>query len=328
MANSSDNSELFEIFQNQVDLDDKNNEEEDSDEDREDEQADQNEGEDQQNTREVNRQKETSSRPEESAAAESDDQSPDTPDPSSPEARNHTPDAGKAPSEHKQQPPQPPSSGTVPPEDTETESETESHIQDPAQGKDLKGKIILSRGASVFLLMLAIVAVIGSYFIGLQTAANKQEVSTNQPVATEFQQQNKAQKTEPVPAEGTSETGSQQSTASDPGSDGGSSGIVPGQTYYTIALIAFPPDNNIQNYTAKHIEALKQQAGLNYVTTLQNLKGNQSHWIVVGYFESRDQAKRTAEKLQTRLQRTRYGDDYRTDIIDITAEQARVIHNS
>jgi hypothetical protein len=324
MTNPNDNSELFEIFQNQVDLgQDQDDEDDQEEEPEENEQEEAPEQEDQpEQAPETNTTSEESSQPKQDT---SNTTQPESERPSSPNQQsNRTEDPPSS-----QDPP--PSSTVTQEEGTDPDTETGSYIQDMEEEKELEGKIILSRGASVFLLILAIIAMIGAYFIGLQTGSNQQIVDSKTAVTPEATQEgqnvSENQTGNVQNATGSSNENQSERETADNGND--NYGIVPGRTYYTIGLIAYKSSqNNVQNYVSAIQRSLREDAKLRYVSSVQNPVGNRQIWVVVGYFKDRDTAKQKLAEIEDNLNQTDYRNDFNKDILEISSEEARKIAGS
>ncbi len=331
MTNPNDNSELFEIFQNEVDLD---QDQEDDDEEN-DQEADTNQEDERDES--TDQQQQPGQKPGTDAPAdkspEPDPDSTDSAPPNSERSSNSEdrsgPENTSSPSSSKQAPP---SSTVAQEEGKDPDTETGSYIKDLENEKELEGKIILSRGASVFLLILAIIAVIGAYFIGLQTGSNQQIVDNQTATTSEGTPANKDINETPtgnVQDGGGSSTNNQSGGKESSTSNDNDSGIVPGQTYYTIGLIAYKASqNNVQNYVSTVQRSLRQDANLRYVSSVENPTGNRQIWVVVGYFQDRETAKQKLAEIEDNLNQTDYRNDYTKDILEISSEQARRIAGS
>lgn len=333
MTNPNDNSELFEIFQNQVDLD----QDQDDDEDQEDETSEENEPDEH-----PNQKNQTEQDPETGSTSDaSSEPARNTSDSTQPKSERPTSSGDQpqrnddAPSSHEPDPsPQqsPPSSTVAQEEGNHPDTETGSYIKDMEDEKELEGKIILSRGASVFLLILAIIAMIGAYFIGLQTGSNQQIVDSKTAATSEDSEgEQNPSNNQSGNAQGTVEstTDNQSSDQETSDREDNSSGIVPGKTYYTIGLIAYQASqNNVNKYVSTVQRSLREDAKLRYVSSVQNPAGNRQIWVVVGYFKDRETAKQKLTEIEDNLNQTDYQNDFTKDILEISSDQAESIAGS
>ncbi len=297
MDSKKDPSELFEIFQNELDLEEEQKADDDPDE-KEDE-------------------PESGSQSDEAGSSEQKEASRDdrTTQESTEESASRDADPASA-------------SGTAG-ETADRTPEAASRMDEFDRSGTLEGNVVLSRGMSVFLLLVFIVAVIGAYFAGYNLGRQESE-----PVAvTTDDQPSREQSSANTPSDSAAET--PETPDSSPAKNTSSaanetSKDVPAntETWYTIAVIAFDPGKHsrqeLEQLIKKHVGTIRDR-DISPVSTMKNLNGKGQYWIVVGRYKTRKSASKNADALSNMLARTEFSTSYRTDILDITRAQARSI---
>jgi len=316
MDNQNDSSELFEIFQNQLDLEEeqkKKDEEETDQTDQSEEETSDDKTDGGESTTEKTPEKEAPS-----SSPSADKTTGDRQQPSGSSGDAAPSETGRPADEPSDEPSDP-------------ETETGSYIQELEREKALEGKLVLSRGLSVFLLLVFVMSVIGAFFAGYQFSRNETASAT-------------------ATAAGGDGNGSGANGAS--ATDGGASApetpdrTSPGsasteanrsqknvrpnsENWYTIAVIGhstqeLSPDM-VKALIKKNIEKVRKQ-NIQDVGTLYNLFGKRWRWVVVGRFKSRASAEKGAAHLKKEMAQAGYGKSYRnTSIAEISRTQARKI---
>ncbi len=304
MDNQQD-SELFEIFQNKLDLEEEQKKSQES-EDEQERDASEEETED------------AKSASEDEESGKETEKETESPSPSSTTSNQ-------------------PSSDEPPESTTDPSTETGTYIKKLEQEKALEGKIILSRGMAVFLLLIFIVTVLGAYFIGFNFGRNKRGMTAGT-LADSRQPKSSDQKHSPsstnkdTPA--TNDRASSNKIPPDTKQNNSNDSnrknnvLAKSEAWYTFAVIGFDPqkhsDRELQKLINKHVKTIKGQ-GVPAVATLKNLTGQNRIWVVVGRFKSKESAKKNVHILKRELSRTEYNDYYRTDIQEINRSQAEKI---